>query len=126
MVYKNQNNKYNIKDGKEIKTDLSEEEAAESEIFGKVIKVYNQIFSLASKSSEEMYTALRNIEESSKYKTYIAKQLLRKTIVLEFCQYDKNENPELKMEFKYPLIFFYADGWIERLKLQVLYMIHKN
>ena len=41
MVYKNPNNKYNIKDGKEIKTDLSVEEAAESEIFGKVIKVYN-------------------------------------------------------------------------------------
>ena len=42
MVYKNKdNNKYNIKDGEEIKTDFSEEEAAESEIFGKVIKVYN-------------------------------------------------------------------------------------
>ena len=116
MVYKNKNNKYNIKDGEEIKTDLSEEEAAKSEIFGEVIKVYNQIFSLASKSSEEMYTALRNIEESSEYKTYIAKQFLRKAIVLEFCQYDKEENPRLENEFKYPLIFFYNDKWIERLK----------
>ena len=99
MVYKNKdNNKYNIKDGEEIKTDFSEEEAAESEIFGKVIKVYNQIFSLASKSSEDMYTALRNIEESSEYKTYIAEQLLRKAIVLEFCQYDKIKNPRLEMD----------------------------
>ena len=117
MVYKNKdNNKYNIKDGEEIKTDFSEEEAAEREIFGKVIKVYNQIFSLASKSSEDMYTALRNIEESSEYKTYIAEQLLRKAIVLEFCQYDKIKNPRLKMEFKYSLKFFYADDWIKRLK----------
>lgn len=117
MVYKNKDsNKYNIKDGKEIKRDLSEEEAAESEIFGKVIKVYNQIFSLASKSSEEMYTALRNIEESSEFKTYIAKQLLRKAIVLEFCQYDKKENPRLENEFEYPLIFFYADDMIKSLK----------
>ena len=115
MVYKD-NNKYNIKDGKEIKTDLSAEEAAESEIFGKVIKVYNQIFFLASISSEEIYTALRNIEESPEYKTYIAKQLLRKAIVFEFCQYDKNKNPRLEMEFKYPLIFFYNDDWIDSLK----------
>lgn len=117
MVYKNKdNNKYNIRDGKEIKTDFSVEEAAESEIFGKVIKVYNQIFSLASISSEEIYTALINIEESSEYKTYIAKQFLRKAIVLEFCQYDKIKNPRLEMEFKYPLIFFYNDDWIDRLK----------
>lgn len=108
MVYKNQNEKYTISDGKIIiKENASKKEAAESESFNDVVSVFKAIFGLVTKSENNVESALSELVKSPLYKSYVAKQLLHKAVVLEFCQYDKSSNFELNKEVKYPLIDIY-------------------
>ena len=114
MVYKNQNEKYTISDGKSIiKENATKKEAAESKNFDDVVSVFKAIFGLVSKSENDVESALGELVEYPLYKSYVAKQLLHKAVVLEFCQYDKNTNFELNKEVKYPLIDIYQAGMLK-------------
>ena len=116
MVYKNKNEKYTISDGKKpIKENVTEKYAAESENFNNIVSVFNAIFCLSTKPDEEIALALNKLLSSTHYESYIGKQLLHKAVILEFCLYDKNKNPILEKEVKYPLVYIYQDDMLKKI-----------
>ena len=116
MVYKNKNEKYTISDGKKpIKENVTEKYAAESENFNNIVSVFNAIFCLSTKPDEEIALALNKLVSSTHYESYIGKQLLHKAVILEFCLYDKNKNPILEKEVKYPLVYIYQDDMLKKI-----------
>ena len=116
MVYKNKNEKYTISDGKKpIKENVTEKYAAESENFNNIVSVFNAIFGLSTKPDEEIALALNKLVSSTHYESYIGKQLLHKAVILEFCLYDKNKNPILEKEVKYPLVNIYQDDMLKKI-----------
>lgn len=116
MVYKNKNEKYTISDGKKpIKENVTEKYAAESENFNNIVSVFNAIFCLSTKPDEEIALALNKLVSSTHYESYIGKQLLHKAVILEFCLYDKNKNPILEKEVKYPLVNIYQDDMLKKI-----------
>lgn len=116
MVYKNKNEKYTISDGKKpIKENVTEKYAAKSENFNNIVSVFNSIFCLSRKPDEEIALALNKLVSSTHYESYIGKQLLHKAVILEFCLYDKNKNPILEKEVKYPLVNIYQDDMLKKI-----------
>lgn len=114
MVYKNKNGTFTLSDGThKIKEDATEKDAAKSESFKNVVSIFNKILCLTAKSDTEIELALNKLVENSQYKSYIAKQLLHKAVVLEFCLYDKIRNPRLERVVKYPLIDIYKDDMLK-------------